>query len=472
VLSLTFLAPITDMPFNVAVYSADGATLISDIYDDAAPQDKWLRGYRKDKFKLTRPVGETTIPLSQPVAVRAGETIRIKYWFETPVSVGGADGVVGASAKGKELQTRAVSEQGHTHTLAEVGASVLDPTTPDSGATVTDPDNFVHNDGGVMRQTSVRWLASYVFTKISGAISTMATSNATANRVLVSNASGKLAVSDTTSSELSMLRGGASDTNVTPVDSDKFILNDAGVIRQTNFARLFDYIVSKLGGAVSTVLTSNTTASRALASNASGKITVASTTSTELEQLSAGASDSNVIPVDTDKLIINDAGTMKQASFARLMDYVRGKMTSTQYINKGEASQANWVREWASIQCPINQWASKSLFIGGMEFVWSTQARDTGNLLMRTIDNTPSMPGTQLYKGHRIADPTLTNHEVWPHTWQNTGVTITAAYQQVDMLMMVRNTPALAGVVFRLTITSGGSSDLNMMCEYYGPKID
>lgn len=95
-----------------------------------------------------------------------------------------------------------------------------------------------------------------------GAISTVVSSNLTANRALVSNASGKIAVSSVTSTELGYLSGVTSNVQ-TQLDSK----------------------ISAANGAISTVVSSNLTASRALISNANGKIAVSSITSTKLGYL-------------------------------------------------------------------------------------------------------------------------------------------------------------------------------------------
>lgn len=94
---------------------------------------------------------------------------------------------------------------------------------------------------------------------ITGAASSIATSNLTANRALISNNSGKVAVSAVTSTELGYLDGVTS-----PVQT------------QLNGKQ-----ASVTGGA-STITGSNLAANRALVSNGSGKVAVSAITSTEL----------------------------------------------------------------------------------------------------------------------------------------------------------------------------------------------
>ena len=102
---------------------------------------------------------------------------------------------------------------------------------------------------------------------IAGAVSTITTGNLTASRALVSDSSGKVAVSDVTSAEIAHLDG---------VTSAVQTQIDAVETRRTN----------NVTGAVSTILASDLTADRALESSASGKVEVSAVTTAELAHLS------------------------------------------------------------------------------------------------------------------------------------------------------------------------------------------
>ena len=97
---------------------------------------------------------------------------------------------------------------------------------------------------------------------ISGAASTITSSNLTASRALTSNGSGKVEVSAVTSTELGYLDGVTSNVQ-TQLDAKQ----------------------ATISGAASTITSSNLTASRALTSNGSGKVEVSAVTSTELGYL-------------------------------------------------------------------------------------------------------------------------------------------------------------------------------------------
>ena len=97
---------------------------------------------------------------------------------------------------------------------------------------------------------------------VTGAASTITGSNLTANRALVSNGSGKVAVSAVTSTELGYLDGVTS-----------------GIQGQLNGKQ------GTVTGGASTITGSNLTTNRALVSNGSGKVAVSAVTSTELGYL-------------------------------------------------------------------------------------------------------------------------------------------------------------------------------------------
>ena len=101
---------------------------------------------------------------------------------------------------------------------------------------------------------------------ITGAATTIDDTDLTASRALVSSGSGKVAVSAVTSTELGYLDG------VTSAIQTQFT---AAETRRTN----------NIAGAVSTITTSDLTASRAMVTNGSGKVAVSAVTSTELGYL-------------------------------------------------------------------------------------------------------------------------------------------------------------------------------------------
>jgi low affinity Fe/Cu permease len=144
---------------------------------------------------------------------------------------------------------------------------------------------------------------------IAGAVSTITTADLTASRALVSDGSGKVAISPVTSTELGYVDGVTSaiqtqiDTKISTADSasNDFItytqlnaninLVQDNVVAASGAAAVEVRRVANIQGAVSTITTGNLTASRALVSDGSGKVAaLASVTSTELGYLDATSS--------------------------------------------------------------------------------------------------------------------------------------------------------------------------------------
>jgi len=132
---------------------------------------------------------------------------------------------------------------------------------------------------------------------IAGAVSTITTSDLTASRAVVSDGSGKVAVSAVTATEIGHLDGVTSaiqtqlNSKIATTDSASndfvtFTRLDANIDVVSSNATAFETRrVANIAGAVSTITTSDLTASRALVSSGSGKVAVSAVTSTELGYL-------------------------------------------------------------------------------------------------------------------------------------------------------------------------------------------
>lgn len=147
------------------------------------------------------------------------------------------------------------------------------PTITDSASTLVDSDHIVSSVGGNLVRLSASRFWNYINNKIVGAISPLLTSNLTANRIVVSDASGKIAANQ------------------------------------------------------------NVFANRALASDASGLPIATGVTDTELAVLSANATpDTTTVPADTDNVVSEVGGTMKQLRLVRLWDYIKSKILGDNFI--------------------------------------------------------------------------------------------------------------------------------------------
>ncbi len=110
---------------------------------------------------------------------------------------------------------------------------------------------------------------------ITGSATTIDTETITASRALVTDGSGKVAVSDVTSTELAILDG------VTATTAE---LNYVDGVT-SNVQTQLDAKSGSITGSATTIDTETITASRALVTDGSGKVAVSDVTSTELAVL-------------------------------------------------------------------------------------------------------------------------------------------------------------------------------------------
>ena len=142
---------------------------------------------------------------------------------------------------------------------------------------------------------------------ITGAATTIDDADLTASRALLSSGSGKVAVSDVTSTELGHLDGVTSSiqTQINGLETRR----DANVtVAASNNAALESRRTANIAGAVSTITTSDLTASRAMVTNSSGKVAVSAVTATELGHLD-GVTSAIQTQIDSKQATISGAAT-------------------------------------------------------------------------------------------------------------------------------------------------------------------
>jgi len=127
-------------------------------------------------------------------------------------------------------------------------------------------------------------LDNLIGSNVDGAISTVNDTNLTASRALVSSGSGKIEVSAVSSTEIGHLDG-VSSAIQTQLDAVESRRNANVTVAASNNAALESRRTANIAGAISTVLTSDLTASRAVISGSGGKLEVSAITSTELGHL-------------------------------------------------------------------------------------------------------------------------------------------------------------------------------------------
>ena len=133
---------------------------------------------------------------------------------------------------------------------------------------------------------------------IQGAISTITTADLTASRAVVSDGSGKIAISDVTATEIGYLDG-VSSAIQTQLDTKGTTTEDTAIEARR---------VANIAGAVSTITTGNLTASRAVVSDGSGKVSASAVTATELGYVD-GVTSAIQTQIDSKQATITGAAT-------------------------------------------------------------------------------------------------------------------------------------------------------------------
>jgi len=146
---------------------------------------------------------------------------------------------------------------------------------------------------------------------VAGAVSTITTSDLTASRAVVSSGTGKVAISDVTSTELGYLDG---VTSAVQTQLDAGVTNAAAVV--TEAVGIEARRVANIAGAVSTITTSDLTASRAVVSSGAGKVAISDVTSTELGYLD-GVTSAVQTQLDS-KIAITASAANDFVTFTRL----------------------------------------------------------------------------------------------------------------------------------------------------------
>ena len=169
-----------------------------------------------------------------------------------------------------------------------------------------------HNLAANVNQTTanVAALETRRTQNIAGAVSTITTADLTASRLLVSSGAGKVAVSTVTATDLSYLDA----TSSIQTQLNAGVTNAAAVV--TEALGIEARRAANVAGAVSTITTSDLTASRAVVSSGTGKVAISDVTSTELGYLD-GVTSAVQTQLDS-KIAITASAANDFVTFTRL----------------------------------------------------------------------------------------------------------------------------------------------------------
>ena len=219
---------------------------------------------------------------------------------------------------------------GLTVTTAEV--NILDGDTSATSTTVADADRVVLNDNGTMVQVAVTDLAAYFddeITAMPNLVTTAATTVGALDSGSITSGFGSIDTGSSTITTTGLITGGS-------LDIDDVVINGStiGHTDDTDLITVANGIVTVAGEISVTTLDiggTNVTATATelnLLDGVSGlvqadftKLAAVDATATELNIMDGDTSASSTTLADADRVVVNDAGTMKQVALTDFETY-------------------------------------------------------------------------------------------------------------------------------------------------------
>jgi len=219
---------------------------------------------------------------------------------------------------------------GLTVTTTEV--NILDGDTSATSTTVADADRVVLNDNGTMVQVAVTDLAAYFddeITAMPNLVTTAATTVGALNSGSITSGFGSIDTGSSTITTTGLITGGS-------LDIDDVVINGStiGHTDDTDLITVANGIVTVAGEISVTTLdiggtnVTSTATELNLLDGVSGlvqadftKLAAVDATATELNIMDGDTSASSTTLVDADRVVVNDAGTMKQVALTDFETY-------------------------------------------------------------------------------------------------------------------------------------------------------
>ena len=205
---------------------------------------------------------------------------------------------------------------GATVTTTEL--NILDGDTSASSTTVADADRVVLNDNGTMKQVAVTDLAAYFddeITAMPNLVTTAATTVGALNSGSITSGFGTIDTGSSTITTTGLITGGS-------LDIDDVVINGTtiGHTDDTDLLTLASGVVTVAGEVSMTTLDiggTNVTSTAAELNILDG----VTSTATELNIMDGDTSATSTTLADADRVVVNDAGTMKQVALTDFETY-------------------------------------------------------------------------------------------------------------------------------------------------------
>ena len=313
---------------------ADGAVVVDtagDITLDADGGDVVLKDGGTQFASLTNTSGN--------LIIKSGSTTAMTFdganvTFAGTVTIGSA-GISEAELEILDGATVTTDElnvlDGITSTVAEL--NIVDGNTSATSTTVADADRVVLNDNGTMVQVAVTDLAAYFDDEIT-AMPNLVTVG-TLNSGSISSGFGNIDIGSSTITTTGLITGGS-------LDIDDVVINGStiGHTDDTDLITVANGIVTVAGEISVTTLDIGGTNVTSTASELNILDGVTST-ATELNIMDGDTSASSTTLADADRVVVNDAGTMKQVALTDFETYFESALdtlsnvTTVGALNRG-----------------------------------------------------------------------------------------------------------------------------------------
>ena len=251
------------------------------------------------------------------------------------LTVGGTITIGSAGISEAELEVL----DGLTVTTAEV--NILDGGTSATSTTVADADRVVLNDNGTMVQVAVTDLAAYFddeITAMPNLVTTAATTVGALNSGSITSGFGTIDTGSSTITTTGLITGGS-------LDIDDVLINGSNIghTDDTDLITVANGLVTVAGEISVTTLDiggTNVTSTAAELNILDG----VTATATELNIMDGDTSASSTTLADADRVVVNDAGTMKQVALTDFETYFESALdtlsnvTTVGTLNSGAIS--------------------------------------------------------------------------------------------------------------------------------------
>jgi len=144
-----------------------------------------------------------------------------------------------------------------------------------------------------------------------------------------------------------------------------------------------------------------------------------------------------------------------------------------QYMQAFESRNVEVVKEVAIIEVASGAWMNKAIVLGGMEFRWSSNTLNTGNLTMvRATGITRSSTGSGQVLMKNGAHTSTENNTVWNDTLTqlHSLYPMTSDYWLFEYHICTRNNEAIP-CYWKITVMNTGNNSLVISGEYTGQRI-